>query len=626
MAANRFDQAAEMPIINTYVPIDFNNLYQIGAVQRQAVDKAINDLNEAITTFGEFRSPSSVDTQRYYDLSLGRMQGLIDEVTANPDSIKDPSFRSRLFSNLNSLDYAKLSMLKESADNLRLGLKTRAEMEAKGLYNRNWDESDIASYDTLTQNRVFDDITPVAYMNANQLSDAYFDNMKPGTIGPVYEDGIKYIATGNTIEDLKAIANAHMSDLIATPQGQMYMKDFLKRRNGNYEKAEEDFKNMIVASQMSRILRPTLTVDPVWLATAKANGKSGSSNSNDPILHRLDLINTGLNNRLDQLYEKNMTEEEKLNHARGVLNLQGQLQSAIAQYQNNPTSELQDYIQELQEGIITLNFGTLQDANRREALKAFKEHARFDASTGSSKPEDNKLYNTENYLNGVNAALKAISVPYSVSENDQLLIQQGGVPHKVTENDGTVRNVYSYSTSTGFMLPENVFNGITQSVSREPDRVGFSVFRDNELYFQQMLEGGELSNIEFEPQPEVLRLGTGQNAIKGKIRIPVGELENKLGTGTMRALPSLFRVGELDTSLEQTYNAKKVKRKVGKDDVEYMEFDAYKVLAPEDGTAPESNTAANTMWVNSPNYGGIGSSTTANNTYTNASLQNLKLQ
>ena len=86
MAANRFDQAAEMPIINTYVPIDFNNLYQIGAVQRQAVDKAINDLNEAITTFGEFRSPSSVDTQRYYDLSLGRMQGLIDEVTANPDS------------------------------------------------------------------------------------------------------------------------------------------------------------------------------------------------------------------------------------------------------------------------------------------------------------------------------------------------------------------------------------------------------------------------------------------------------------------------------------------------------------------------------------------------------------
>ena len=418
MAANRFDQAAEMPIINTYIPIDFSNLYQIGAAQKQTVDRAINDLNEAIVAFGQFRSPSSVDTQRYYDLSLGRMQGLIDEVAANPDSIKDSSFRSRLFSNLNSLDYAKLSMLKESADNLRLGLKTRAEMEAKGLYNKNWDESDIASYDTLTQGRVFDDITPIAYMNANQLSDAYFDNMRPGTIGPVYRDGVKYIATGNTVEDLEAVANAHMSDLIATPQGQMYMKDFLRRRNGDYEKAEEDFKDMIVASQMSRTLRPTLTVDPAWLATAKANSGLGGSDSNNPILHRLDLINTGLNIRLDQLYEKNMTEEEKIGHARGVLNLQNQLQSAITQYQQNPTDELKDYIQELQAGIITLNFGTLQDANRREALKAFREHAKFDASTGSARPEENEMYEKENYLNGVKAALKAISVPYSVSEND----------------------------------------------------------------------------------------------------------------------------------------------------------------------------------------------------------------
>ena len=422
------------------------------------------------------------------------------------------------------------------------------------------------------------------------------------------------------------IANARYNDLINTPQGQKYYEQFLRQNNGNTDKAREAFINMIADSQIDRTLRPNREVDPVWLATAKANSRSGSDNSDNPVLNRLDLINTGLNNRLDQLYKKNMTEDEKLNHARGVLDLQNQLLQAVRENQQNPTPELQNYIQELQESIITLNFGTLQDANRREALKAFKEHANFDASTGSTKPEEDKLYNKENYIKGINAALQSISVPYSVSENDQLLIQQGGVPHKITENDGTVKNVYSYSTSTGFMLPENVFNGIVNANPRDVHRVGNSLFRKNDLVFNEMFEGGELSNIEFEPQPEVLRLGTGQNAVKGKVRIPVEELENKLGTGTMARWYTLFRQGRLDMSLKQNYNAKEVTRKVGDDDVEYMEFDAYKVLAPENGTAPESNTAANTMWVNSPTHGGIGSSTLANGIYGSASLQNLNLQ
>ena len=626
MAVNMYDQAAEAPILNTYVPINFDELYRIGQTQQEAVEEAQNLLTNALTTFGEFRSPSTIDTENYYNLSIGRFQDIIDAAAADPNLMKDPAFRAGLQQRINSLDYASLSLLRESADNMRKGLEMRAKMMAEGTYNRNWDDANITGYDTLSNRAVFDDITPVTYLDANTLSNKYFDNLKQGYIGSNYENGIKYNYYGNTREDLMQIANARYNDLINTPQGQKYYEQLLRQNNGNTDKAREAFINMIADSQIDRTLRPNREVDPVWLATAKANSRSGSDNSDNPVLNRLDLINTGLNNRLDQLYKKNMTEDEKLNHARGVLNLQNQLLQAVRENQQNPTPELQNYIQELQESIITLNFGTLQDANRREALKAFKERANFDASAGSTKPEEDKLYNKENYIKGINAALQSISVPYSVSENDQLLIQQGGVPHKITENDGTVKNVYSYSTSTGFMLPENVFNGIVNANPRDVHRVGNSLFRKNDLVFNEMFEGGELSNIEFEPQPEVLRLGTGQNAVKGKVRIPVEELENKLGTGTMARWYTLFRQGRLDMSLKQNYNAKEVTRKVGDDDVEYMEFDAYKVLAPENGTAPESNTAANTMWVNSPTHGGIGSSTLANGIYGSASLQNLNLQ
>lgn len=626
MAVNMYDQAAEAPILNTYVPINFDELYRIGQTQLSAVEKAQNLLSSALTTFGEFQSPSTVDTQNYYNLSIGKFQDLIDSVSADPNRMKDPAFRSAIQSRLNGLDYASLSLLRESADNMRKGLEMRAKMMAEGTYNRNWDDANITGYDTLSNRAVFDDITPVAYLDANTLSNKYFDNLKQGYIGSNYENGIKYNYYGNTREDLMQIANARYNDLINTPQGQKYYEQFLRQNNGNTDKAREAFINMIADSQIDRTLRPNREVDPVWLVTAKANSRSGSSNPDNPVLNRLDLINTGLNNRLNQLYKKNMTEDEKLGHSRGVLDLQNQLLQAVRENQQNPTPELQNYIQELQEDIITLSFGTLQDANRREALKAFREHANFDASTGSTRPEEDKLYNKENYIKGINAALQSISVPYSVSEDDQLLMQQGGVPHKITENDGTVKNVYSYSTSTGFMLPENVFNGIIGANPREVRRVGNSLFRKNDLMFSEMFEGGELSNIEFEPQPEVLRLGTGQNAVKGKVRIPVEELENKLGTGTMARWYTLFRQGRLDVSLKQNYNAKEVTRKVGDDDVEYMEFDAYKVLAPENGTAPESNTAANTMWANSPTHGGIGSSTLANDIYGSASLQNLNLQ
>ena len=53
MQANRYDRAAEAPILNTYVPINFGELYRIGAAQKEAVDQAAKDLTNTITTFGD---------------------------------------------------------------------------------------------------------------------------------------------------------------------------------------------------------------------------------------------------------------------------------------------------------------------------------------------------------------------------------------------------------------------------------------------------------------------------------------------------------------------------------------------------------------------------------------------
>ena len=285
MAANMYDQAAQAQFINTYVPINFGELYRIGAAQKQAVDQAAEQFTTQLQKFGEFRSPSRVDTENYYNMTIGRedFQNAINQMVSNPDYMKDASNRAQLQSLINSVDYAALSQLKESADYQRMGLQTRAKMKAEGRLKDSWDKSDIANYDTLGTGKIFDDITPVAYMNLNELSTPYFNDLKPGFLGTDYVNGTRYVVTGNNMEDLMAVATAKFNDLIDTPQGQKYFEEYLAMNNGDANAAKSQFINAVAQSQIDRTRRPKYDVDPAFIEQlryslkAKAAGASEAS-------------------------------------------------------------------------------------------------------------------------------------------------------------------------------------------------------------------------------------------------------------------------------------------------------------------------------------------------------------
>lgn len=304
MAANMYDQAAQAQFINTYVPINFGELYRIGAAQKAAVDEAAQQFGTQLQKFGEFRSPSRVDTENYYNLTIDRQdfQDAINQMVSNPDYLKDAANRSKLQSLINSVDYAALSQLKESADYQRLGLQTRAKMKAEGRLKDSWDRSDIANYDTLGTGRIFDDITPVAYMNLNELSNPYFDNLKPGFLGTDYVNGTRYIVTGNNMPDLLEVATARFNDLIDTPQGQMYYQEYLQQ-TGDPEAAREIFINAVAQSQIDRTRRPTYTVDPTYVEQLKASLKKGSGDQAGSVLPDLSriLATTSIQNNLATL-------------------------------------------------------------------------------------------------------------------------------------------------------------------------------------------------------------------------------------------------------------------------------------------------------------------------------------
>lgn len=653
MTANRYDQAAEAPILNTYVPINFGELYRIGATQKAAVDEAAKQFSTALQKFGEFRSPSAVDTQNWYNLTINRkdVQDAISQIAQNPDAMKDASFRANLQSLINSTDYSSLSLLKESADNLRAGLEMRAKMEAEGKYKEGWDDSNIPQYDTLSNKRVFSDITPVRYMTADELSNPYFSNLKPSSLGSVWKDGVKYNRAGITYDTLYDIANARFNDLVSTPQGQKYYKEALQATGGNEAAAREAFVGMIADSQRDRIVNQD-TVDPLWLIQAKqAASRTGKDEIIRPNPTRLDFLNESITrsvqsrigSRFDQyrnyiegLISKYPNTKIAQDAKKGVQNIDNmmssymQLNQAAMQYSNayRATGNDNDLIvaRSASDAADRLQAQMIGLANKHILRDEFQKTSGFSPISVSG----NKEYSKQGYLKGVNSALDMIKGNVSLLESDDLLTGIGGSQQEIKDENGTTKNVYQFNDSRGFLLPETVFQIASETTPRKAERVaGFG--RDTSFPLKEVLESGNLSDVQFLPEGKMVKVGPGTFALSGKIRIPKERIEQALGTGLWSDkgltqgfadnLVAPFGRQSTRTALKDLYKASEVTEVVGEDGHEYFEMDIFKAL-PSTNNAPEFWQRVNQRWQGgSPT--GIGGTSQAKDEYGTSALQTL---
>ena len=277
MAINRYDSPAEAQFIDTYVPIPFEKLYTLGKQAKEEVDKALADASAAFKEWGEFQSLSQKDIQTFYDETKGKALPVVNDLIKNPDKIKTVEGRMALQSVINNVDSAKLSALRQSAENMATYDKLTKELMMKGLYNPDWHYRDFTNYDS-TQG-MFNE-TPIAYMDINELSKPYMDQMEKGYI---YSDGM-YDYYGNKPEDLEQVANAHLTDMINTPQGQMHIKMYMKNNpNISYDDAVGMFRKAVIASNQDRIIRPTRVAnDFAKLAMANNYKNSKGSGSKEP--------------------------------------------------------------------------------------------------------------------------------------------------------------------------------------------------------------------------------------------------------------------------------------------------------------------------------------------------------
>lgn len=241
MAANMYDQAAQAQFINTYVPINFEELYRIGAAQKAAVDEAAQQFGTQLQKFGEFQSPSQIDTQRYYDLTIGRQdfQNAINQMVSNPDALKDAAFRSQLQSMINSVDYGTLSNLRSSRDAMLKRQEINQKLMLENRFNLLWHYVDFANYDTVNS-KIFDDITPLPYMSVRELVEPYVNNLKGEFLGA--KNG--FLWNGVTDEMTDAQLQKNLSSIQNTPQYQKHLETYQKM-GLNPEQAQQQLLNEI---------------------------------------------------------------------------------------------------------------------------------------------------------------------------------------------------------------------------------------------------------------------------------------------------------------------------------------------------------------------------------------------
>lgn len=241
MAANMYDQAAQAQFINTYVPINFGELYRIGAAQKAAVDEAAQQFGTQLQKFGEFQSPSQIDTQRYYDLTIGRQdfQNAINQMVSNPDALKDAAFRSQLQSMINSVDYGTLSNLRSSRDAMLKRQEVNQKLMLENRFSPLWHDVDFANYDTVNS-KIFDDITPLPYMSVRELVEPYVNNLKGEFLGA--KNG--FLWNGVTDEMTDAQLQKNLSSIQNTPQYQKYLETYQKM-GLNPEQAQQQLLNEI---------------------------------------------------------------------------------------------------------------------------------------------------------------------------------------------------------------------------------------------------------------------------------------------------------------------------------------------------------------------------------------------
>ena len=237
------DQAMLFPTMDLY-DSGMMQMYA-NAVQRE-YERGLNDQKEFIAKYGDFISPIASDVEYWNANTMDPLADTIDKMrAAGIDPTRSPEARAILSRQMMNLPYAKLAEMKQSAKAAEQYMKTRAEMQAKGLWNPELEKQALGGRTLETWNTdkygMWTRTSPVEYKDLNNWTSHIFDNME---LSYDPEESKKYpgfMAYTKNKDTMQQILDTQLPGLLSSDLGKFYLqkaKDQIRVTNPNLSSSE----------------------------------------------------------------------------------------------------------------------------------------------------------------------------------------------------------------------------------------------------------------------------------------------------------------------------------------------------------------------------------------------------
>ena len=237
------EQAAIYPVADLY-DTGVMNMY-INAI-RGEYERGIKQQEEFISKYGDFISPFQKDVENWDRLTMDPFIEAYNYLEKNGiDPIRSQEGRAVMSNIMRKVAREKLSQLRQSAAAGQEYIKNLGELQAKGLYNSDFErfllgDRTFADQDTLSQG-MWSRTSPTEFKGLRTLTDPWFKNRTPkfdAALTKQKNDGFQYYTY--TRDDMRKAADDQIQAFLGNDYGRYYYNRALQVAEATRQPGESD--------------------------------------------------------------------------------------------------------------------------------------------------------------------------------------------------------------------------------------------------------------------------------------------------------------------------------------------------------------------------------------------------
>ena len=215
----------EYPVMNMF---DNQLLMTNINAAKDLYDQAQKQQSDFMNKYGEFVSPNKNDTQNWYNITTGRVADVLNQMNkAGIDPLRSQEGRSMVSQLINNMPYGEMAKMRERSALMQEYEKNRAELEAKGLYNPNFERfrlggKSVENWDA-SKDGEWTSTSPAQFQDLYSATNKWFEGMSPKYDAEASKaTGGRYDVYSVSNKDLQRVINDQLPDFKNTQLGAYY--------------------------------------------------------------------------------------------------------------------------------------------------------------------------------------------------------------------------------------------------------------------------------------------------------------------------------------------------------------------------------------------------------------------